>query len=75
MITTLEHFQHRGLTDFLPQWPQYDALANHPVTLISDKDSLNVIARGINERGELRYEYENTLHTLSNSHVSIRFSS
>jgi len=73
MITTLEHFQHRGLIDFIPQWPQYDALANHPVTLISDKDSLNVIARGINERGELRYEYQNTLHTLSNSHVSIRF--
>jgi BirA family biotin operon repressor/biotin-[acetyl-CoA-carboxylase] ligase len=73
MITTLEHFQHRGLIDFIPQWPQYDALANHPVTLISDKDSLNVIARGINERGELRYEYENTVHTLSNSHVSIRF--
>lgn len=75
MITTLEHFQHRGLIDFIPQWPQYDALANHPVTLISDKDSLNVIARGINERGELRYEHEDTLHTLSNSHVSIRFAS
>jgi BirA family biotin operon repressor/biotin-[acetyl-CoA-carboxylase] ligase len=75
MITTLEHFQHTGLTDFIPQWSQYDALANHPVTLVSDKDSLNVIARGINERGELRYEHENKLHTLSNSHVSIRFSS
>lgn len=75
MITTLEHFQHRGLIDFIPQWPQYDALANHPVTLISEKDSLNVIARGINERGELRYEHENTVHTLSNSHVSIRFAS
>ncbi len=75
MITTLEHFQRRGLTDFIPQWPQYDALANHPVTLISDTESLNVIARGINERGELRYEHENTLHTLSNSHVSIRFAS
>ena len=75
MITTLELVQRRGLIDFIPQWPQYDALANHPVTLISDKYSLNVIARGINERGELRYEHENTLHTLSNSHVSIRFSS
>tara|TARA_R110002050_G_scaffold9504_1_gene33310 strand:+ start:469053 stop:469856 length:804 start_codon:yes stop_codon:yes gene_type:complete len=75
MITTLEHFQHRGLIDFFPQWPQYDALANRPVTLISDKDTVNVIARGINERGELRYEYQDTLHTLSNSHVSIRFAS
>lgn len=75
MITTLEHFQHRGLTDFIPQWPQYDALANQPVTLISDQAPLHVIARGINDQGELRYEYQNTLHTLSNSHVSIRFAS
>lgn len=73
MIITLEHFQRRGLIDFIPQWPQYDALANHSINLISDKDSVTVIARGINEQGELRYEHENTLHTLSNSHVSIRF--
>lgn len=75
MIITLEHFQRRGLTDFLPQWPQYDALLNHSIKLISEKDSLNVIARGINERGELRYEYQDTVHTLSNSHISIRFAS
>lgn len=75
MITTLERFQHRGLTDFIPQWPQYDALANQPVTLISEQAPLSVIARGINEQGELCYEYQQTLHTLSNSHVSIRFAS
>jgi BirA family biotin operon repressor/biotin-[acetyl-CoA-carboxylase] ligase len=75
MIKTLEQFQQRGLIDFIPQWSQYDALANHSVTLIGDQDPLHVIARGINEQGELCYEYENTVHTLSNSHVSIRFSS
>lgn len=75
MIITLQHFQRRGLTDFLPQWPQYDALLNHSINLISDKDTLNVIARGINEWGELRYEHQNTVHTLSNSHISIRFAS
>lgn len=75
MITTLEQFQLRGLIDFIPQWPQYDALANQSVTLVSDQEPLLVTARGINERGELCYEYENRLHTLSNSHVSIRFTS
>ncbi|MDH5357238.1 MAG: biotin--[acetyl-CoA-carboxylase] ligase [Gammaproteobacteria bacterium] len=75
MIETLELFQHSGLNHFLPQWPNYDALADQTITLISDHDKLTVQARGINDQGELRYQHNNMLHTLSNSHVSIRFSS
>lgn len=73
MINTLETFQQRGLIAFLPQWSQYDALANQDVMLIDGNESLSVTARGINEQGELRYEHNNSMHTLSNSHVSIRF--
>ena len=75
MIETLERFQTRGLRDFIPQWPNYDALANKAITLISEKEHLNAIACGINEQGELRYMIDNELHTLSNSHISIRFAS
>ena len=75
MIDTLKHFQTRGLSDFVSQWPNYDALANQAITLISEQQRLSAIACGINEQGELRYMIDNELHTLSNSHVSIRFAS
>ncbi len=75
MINTIELFQHRGLSDFLPLWPQYDAFDNQTVTLISENDEFTAQACGINEQGELRYMRNNKIETLSNSHVSIRFAS
>ena len=75
MIETLEQFQQNGLSDFIPQWPLYDALADQAITLISDDNRIDAIACGINEQGELRYRHANKIHTLSNSHVSIRFAS
>ena len=75
MIKTLEQFQQHGLRDFIPQWPQHDALANQAITLIDEDRQQEAIARGINAQGELQYQYENQLFTLSNSHISIRFSS
>jgi len=75
MINTLEQFQTSGLREFISQWPHYDALADQKITLIDNNEHTDVIARGINEQGELQYQLNNKLHTLSNSHVSIRFSS
>ncbi|NOQ81505.1 MAG: biotin--[acetyl-CoA-carboxylase] ligase [Methylophaga sp.] len=75
MINTLEQFQTSGLRDFVSQWPDYDALADQAITLIDKNDHIDVIARGINEQGELQYQLNNKIHTLSNSHISIRFSS
>ena len=75
MIETLQHFQSHGLHDFISQWPQYDALHNQAITLINDCERTDAIARGINEQGELRYQIGDQIHTLSNSHISIRFAS
>jgi BirA family biotin operon repressor/biotin-[acetyl-CoA-carboxylase] ligase len=75
MIETLQHFQNHGLHDFISQWPQYDALDNQAITLINDSERTDAVARGINEQGELRYQIGDEIHTLSNSHISIRFSS
>jgi len=75
MIKTIELFQHRGLSDFIPLWPQYDALENQAIKLISDDSQFTALACGINEQGELRYMRDNKLETLANSHVSIRFAS
>ena len=75
MINTLEQFQTSGLREFIPQWPHYDALADQPITLVDGNSRTEAIARGINEQGELQYQIDNKLHTLSTSHISIRFSS
>ena len=75
MIETLTLFQARGLQDFVPHWPQYDALHNATIKLISDDKTLTAKACGIDEEGQLRYEHQGQIHTLSNSHVSIRFAS
>ncbi|MDT8370474.1 MAG: biotin--[acetyl-CoA-carboxylase] ligase [Gammaproteobacteria bacterium] len=75
MITLLERFQDCGLNEFLPQWQQYDALANQHISLVGPDDTIDVIPCGINQHGELRYLHNDKLHTLSNSHISIRFNS
>ena len=75
MINTLEQFQISGLRDFISQWPDYDALADQAITLIDKNDQIDAIARGINAQGELQYQLNDKIHTLSNSHISIRFSS
>jgi BirA family biotin operon repressor/biotin-[acetyl-CoA-carboxylase] ligase len=75
MIETLTLFQARGLQDFVPLWPQYDAFHEATIQLISDNSTMTVKAQGIDENGALRYEHQNQLHTLSDSHVSIRFAS
>jgi BirA family transcriptional regulator, biotin operon repressor / biotin---[acetyl-CoA-carboxylase] ligase len=75
MIKTIELFQHRGLSDFIPLWPQYDALDNQVISMINNDSQITALACGINEQGELRYMHNNKLQTLSNSHVSIRFAS
>lgn len=75
MIETLELFSHRGLSDFLPLWPQYDALYNQPINIISENGQFTALACGINGQGELRYMRDQQVAYLSNSHLSIRFAS
>ncbi len=75
MIDTLILFQARGLQDFLPLWPQYDALLDQPIHLIDGANKQTAIARGIDASGALQYEVDQQLHTLSSSHTTIRFAS
>jgi len=75
MITTLEHFETHGLKNIIPQWSHYDALANQHITLVDGEQQHKVLAQGINEKGELLYKDGDSLHSLSNSRISVRFSS
>lgn len=73
MIETIELFQARGLESFLPLWPHYDALDNADILLINDTQTLAAKACGINEKGELRYQHNGDLHTLTSGLTRIRF--
>lgn len=75
MIETLHLFSKRGLEDFLPEWPILDALHQQTVQIIDDQQTLTAQACGINTLGELLYRHNTHLHTLTSSHVSIRFTS
>lgn len=73
ILSTLNVFMHKGLSDYLPQWQQYDALDNSPIHILTEQGRITALACGINEQGELRYMHNQQLGSLSNSHVSIRF--
>ncbi|MEX0616091.1 MAG: biotin--[acetyl-CoA-carboxylase] ligase, partial [Methylophaga sp.] len=75
ILSALDSFLHKGLADFLPQWPQYDALHNSAIHILTEQGRITALACGINEQGELRYMHNQQLGSLSNSHVSIRFAS
>ena len=75
MIETIPLFQARGLQDFLPLWSHYDALHNAKIKLISNEKTLIAKACGINGEGQFLYEYQDQIHALSSSHISIRFAS
>lgn len=75
MINTIQLFEHRGLSDFMPLWSQYDALDNQIIKLTGPDEQFTARACGINQQGELRYQRGDKIETLSNSHISIRFAS
>lgn len=74
MIDTLTLFQTSGLQSFLNDWQQYDALAEQSIMLIGDT-TRTVIAKGINDKGELLYQHNNQIHQLTRSDIHIRFAS
>lgn len=75
ILSALNLFMQNGLADFLPQWPQFDALHNRPIHILTEQGSITALACGINEQGELRYMHNQQLSSLSSSHASIRFAS
>ena len=75
MIETLDIFQQHGLNPFIDEWSNHDVLLNQNITIQSDTTIFEAIGRGINNEGELRYQHNNEIKTLSSSHHSIRLAS
>ena len=73
MLQKLPIFAHRGLAPFLPQWQQYDALHNRPVTVITPEKNISGVMRGLNALGELLLEDERgTIQSFCYGEVSVR---
>lgn len=54
--TVYQTYPHTGFAPYLARWQQFDLYANQPVKLITDQQTIEGIARGINETGEIILE-------------------
>ncbi len=73
MLQKLPVFVQHGLPAFLPEWRQYDTLYNRPVTVMTGKQAISGIMRGINEQGELLLEDPyGVIQPFSYGEVSVR---
>ncbi|TBR40856.1 biotin--[acetyl-CoA-carboxylase] ligase [Marinomonas agarivorans] len=61
-----------GLTSYLTEWLQHDALKNKPVQVVIGEKTALGIARGINSSGALLLEKEGVLTAFNGGEVSVR---
>lgn len=72
MIESIQQFKVSGFASFNSQWQKYDLLYQKPVTISVAGQSEPGYCLGVNERGELLVESDNTLKALTYGEVSIR---
>lgn len=73
MLQNLPIFAYHGLSPFLPQWQQYDALVNCPINVITPEKTLSGVMRGLNEKGELLLEDDQgAIQSFCYGEVSVR---
>ncbi len=71
LITMLNDFQQHGLSYFLPQWRQWDALADHAISFQHGGQTHQGIARGITDAGALLLQQHDEIHTFFSGEVSL----
>jgi len=72
MLQKLPLFAERGLSLFLAEWQQYDALRDKNIMISMPKQNIYGIMRGINEMGELLLENEKGMQCFRYGEVSVR---
>ncbi len=73
IISTISLFEQKGFSAFLADWKHLDLLDNKPVTLITHKEKINGIMKGITNQGQLIVENENNeLQHYFSGEVSLR---
>ena len=56
VVEALARFDKEGLAPFLPQWRQWDVMADRPVTLRQAQGAIEGVARGVDVSGALLIE-------------------
>ncbi|WP_410681431.1 bifunctional biotin--[acetyl-CoA-carboxylase] ligase/biotin operon repressor BirA [Avibacterium paragallinarum] len=68
----LAQFEQRGMASFYQRWTEWDAFFGKPVSMISEKETLDGIERGIDREGHLLLETARGVIKFNGGEVSLR---
>ncbi|MFZ7197792.1 bifunctional biotin--[acetyl-CoA-carboxylase] ligase/biotin operon repressor BirA [Avibacterium avium] len=68
----LAQFEQRGMVSFYQRWTEWDAFFGKPVSMISEKEALDGIERGIDREGHLLLETARGVIKFNGGEVSLR---
>ncbi|MEE6032063.1 bifunctional biotin--[acetyl-CoA-carboxylase] ligase/biotin operon repressor BirA [Avibacterium paragallinarum] len=68
----LTQFEQRGMASFYQRWTEWDAFFGKPVSMISEKEALDGIERGIDREGHLLLETARGVIKFNGGEVSLR---
>ncbi|OOF46991.1 bifunctional biotin--[acetyl-CoA-carboxylase] ligase/biotin operon repressor BirA [Rodentibacter trehalosifermentans] len=73
LYTRLAHFEHVGIDgEFQQAWRAHNAFSHNEVNVFTEQEVISGIEQGIDERGYLQVQCENTLRTFNGGEVSLR---
>ena len=72
LLPALDHFEHEGLSAFLPRWHKLDSLAGKPVRILDGSRVYEGISLGITDSGALRLRQGEQERTFQSGEVSLR---
>ncbi|MFZ7224468.1 bifunctional biotin--[acetyl-CoA-carboxylase] ligase/biotin operon repressor BirA [Avibacterium avium] len=68
----LAQFEQQGMASFYQRWTEWDAFFGKPVSMISEKETLDGIERGIDREGHLLLETARGVIKFNGGEVSLR---
>ena len=71
LVATMDEYQRSGIGAFLPAWREYDALIDQPVRLMLGQQTVEGIARGVDESGALLLEQADGRHRYMAGEVTL----
>ena len=72
LLPALDHFEHEGLSAFLPRWHKLDSLAGKPVRILDGPRVYEGISLGITDSGALRLRQGEQERAFHSGEVSLR---
>lgn len=72
IFALLDAYQQRGFSSYRDEWMSHDAFLNQPINLILMNNTVQGIARGVDQTGALLVESEGELRAYSGGEVSVR---